>query len=168
MHDGVLDRSSSKVAPFGCQLTTMALKTLKLSLSPKKVGCTTEVVTSSGTSVQVGQSYTRLAAFVDTTPVKSAFSQIEEEELADFFSAALAVNRLGRCRATRHWYSSSRWTSLSYNIFMTIMIEAPKWARLTLCSLVTHHHLLSPDKLPGLRTQLPLSQSHLDRHKFAK
>ena len=54
LHDNVPDRTSAKVAPIRCQLSTMPRHLqLKLSLS-QKVGCTAEIVTQSSTSEHLG------------------------------------------------------------------------------------------------------------------
>ena len=52
LHDNVPDRPSTKVAPVGRQLVTMAF-TIK-TVTIQKVGCMAEVVTQSGTSVHLG------------------------------------------------------------------------------------------------------------------
>ena len=53
LQDNVPDRPSAKVAPVGCQLSTMALKILKCHYPKRWVG-TAEVVTQSGTFVRLG------------------------------------------------------------------------------------------------------------------
>ena len=86
LHDNISDRPSTKVAPVGCQLVTMALK------------IQTVTVPKGGLHVR------------SCHPIWDISTCAELWHETGGLSATLAVNRLGRCCATwPRWFSHCPW-----------------------------------------------------------